>query len=362
MLRFLIFVCLAGIPLVFGSTIDSDCFDAIFEDTDQKTDRFFPDDTLVTVTHLHMSQTNFGTVQTTIRSVDKKLIAKGIRSVLTYRYPSPGGSPLDYNPRNLTLHFDGTAVFAAIGHLLDSYNGLTGNPPYTQEWLPCESGSTLTFHEYVSQRSTGQRTHTWEKLEVRMSPPNTPYGPSYDNDCSTIGGIPNKIEPVEKGINTRRVANVKHIRRVSTRQGTFDSVQSDRNVTVETNAPIVVSLNHTSASGDYGFDGAAVHPRNLTLWLNESTSLVATVAYLDQKHSFITDHAENTETWTCPTGLDKNGEIYFCSFTSFSTSGVYSMTADVFRIQLVDSDKSGATVTTGYISWLIVAFLLAVDF
>ena len=142
--------CWISIPVVLCYTIDSDCFDKIFDENNSRTDRFFPDDTLVTVTHLHKDLTS-----TTIRSVKKMILTKGIPTTISYRNPSSGIGFKDYNPRNLTLHFDGKNVVAAIGHLIDSYNGLSGNPPSQQEWLPCQNGSFLTFHEYVFLSSAG---------------------------------------------------------------------------------------------------------------------------------------------------------------------------------------------------------------
>ena len=376
--------CWVLTPLVFGYTFDTDCFDLILEESnnwkntkhDNPTNnppddnssnhqkgnpknRLYPEDVLVTVTHLHMNQYNSGPVVTTIKSERKKIITTNIPTTLTYNYPASGSGYVNFNPRNLTLYFDGESVLASIGHLVDSYNGLSGNPPTTQEWLQCQTGSYLTFHEYDSLSSTGRKSHTWEKLEVKAAPPNTPYGPSYDDDCSIIGGIPNVSSQLER--NTKGVASIEHIYRVKTRQGTFDSVLSEFKVDVERNSPVVVHLNHTVAESGYGFVGAAANPRNITFWLNESNSLVVAVAYLDQRHSFVVDHDEDTETWICPAGLDEDGEVPFCSFTSSSTSGVFSMRADVLKISLLELDHNGAAMTN-YVSAAIVAVSVILSF
>ena len=55
-----------------------------------------------------------------------------------YRYPSSSFFT-DYNPRNLTLLYDGVNIYGAIGSLEDRY--FLGDT--TQEWHECET-ATIT--------------------------------------------------------------------------------------------------------------------------------------------------------------------------------------------------------------------------
>jgi hypothetical protein len=90
----------------------------------------------------------------------------------------------NYNPRNLTMFFDGHNVTAAIGHLKDKYSSFSDR---TQEWLGCESASLEPGHmAWMIFYEDQCWSWSWssEKLELEVERDYTPHGPNYDEDCA----------------------------------------------------------------------------------------------------------------------------------------------------------------------------------
>lgn len=321
-----LFVLVHLLQGTFSHTIDKDCFDSFFQPATNHS-RHFPNDVLVTVKHLHTKQQNFGSVMTTLKSTKSIILTRDEQTFMVYNYPHLSNFK-DYNPRHLTLLFNGEKVQAAIGHLKERYSSLSGSQ---QEWLDCEakesdSFMTLTFHEYSSLLARVRTSSTREKLEIHVAPPNTPYGPSYDNDCSSIMGA--------SAVSSKASLNVhiKHLSRLWTASGTFYKLLSERNTTVVGGSSTVVHFNHTTAVNGYGFTGANANPRNMTLWVKEDGNLGVAIARLSQQHSFIVDHQENDEKWECPE-LEED-KIVFCSFSTYTTGKKFSFTSESDVLQV----------------------------
>ncbi len=331
---------------------DLECYDKVFpainsSDTNSTGRAFMPDRIRVTVRQWHETK-----YDTTLKNENVYYLSNnGSRVVFQYTYPNPGFS--NQNPRALTMSFDGIKVRAAIRKLMDTYSSNTGSK---SEWEDCKSfegeagsGSKLEYHQYLTIRGTSISS-TYEKLEIDVAPEGTPDGPYYDNECLDLIPDPEiangDINPTDKVTVT--VADIYKLRNYGANQN-VETVRSEVNVTLTSEAPTVkLQYNQTVATGSYGFQGDEVQPRNLTLTLDPKTgAVIATMAELDQAHSYIYDHFKNTEDWLCKkVALVKNETDRF-SYVSYavtsSLSNSYIYYYDILSVTRSSSTSLGAT-------------------
>ena len=74
-----------------------------------------------------------------------------------------------------------------------------------------------------------------------MRPLDTPFGPGYDSECAEAAS---SSAPASSVIGAKSVSVlVEHIGRLVSRTGTFDTLLSEANVTVEDSGPTTIQLN-----------------------------------------------------------------------------------------------------------------------
>ena len=81
-----------------------------------------------------------------------------------------------------------------------------------------------------------------------MRPLDTPFGPGYDSECaeaaSSSSAAAAASAPASSAIGAKSVSVlVEHIGRLVSRTGTFDTLLSEANVTVEDSGPTTIQLN-----------------------------------------------------------------------------------------------------------------------
>ena len=128
------FVCLIALATAFS--YDEECFTNF--------SLSFPTDPIIEANTIQVDIVHtFGTQDDLyqFRSRSKEVLSRGQRHVFHYNHPD---SP--FNPRNLTLFFDGSTVYGAMASFQEIYSGGTQNKT---TWKCLESAQiTQTFKYY----------------------------------------------------------------------------------------------------------------------------------------------------------------------------------------------------------------------
>ena len=348
MLKALILLCLFS--LAKANKHDLECYDEVFG-ANNSTRKVLPESIRVTVRQWHETDHDRD-----LQNEDVYILkSDGIKNEFKYTYTNPGFGFTSKNPRYLTMTFDGINVRAAMRLLKESY--FSFSLEHESEWAECQSfqggaggGTTLKYHQYTHVRDT--TISGWsEELEIDVEAVGTPQGPYYDDECLDILPDPKvaeeDINPTDEVMVT--VTDIYQLRDYGSSYYEINKVRSEVNITLTSEDPTVkLQYNQTVASGGYGFHGDEVQPRNLTLTLDPKTgAVIATMAELDQSHSYRYNHWENTEEWLCKkVALVKNETNEFSYVTMADTSSlssIYIYEHDILSVKRSSSTALAAT-------------------
>ena len=167
------------------------------------------------------------------------------------------------------------------------------------------------------------------RLEIEVLPADTPIGPDYDLQCLDQAVKPS-IEPqkefpkwkiitpasydesiqmtqMKRKEYGKKKITIQHMLRI----GLSYFKQTEKKIELTSDIPsVVLQFQPKAPVADFDFSGGSVTPRNLTIWLDESSSASScflsldgdvkmATAFLQQKRFYLDDRIYKDERWSC---------------------------------------------------------------